>query len=216
MARNSVRASSQYLSHAAGVISAYPFSIACWFRSNDDTTHQTIFAMTSLTGTVRIYIRGDVVGDPVRYDLEGGTGNHAISGGTFVANQWHHVCAVAASSTSATLYLDGSSIGTDTDSATVPSLTLTEFFVDQGSTVRAEYFSGDIAEVGVWTAALDAAEVNALSKAAAPSLLRPGSLEAYWPLLGNDSPEPDRWGSYNLTLNNAPVKATHPRITYPH
>ena len=76
-------------------------------------------------------------------------------------------------------------------------------------------WDGDIADAAFYTVALTEDELLALSAGYSPELIRPGSLVAYWPLFGNLSPETSRIGGYDMTLENAPTKADHPRVIYP-
>lgn len=78
------------------------------------------------------------------------------------------------------------------------------------------YWIGDIAEVAFWqTVGLSDAEMAALGKGYSPRFIRRQSLTAYWPIIGNQSPEPDLRNGYNATLNGPPTKTVHPRIIYP-
>jgi hypothetical protein len=45
------------------------------------------------------------------------------------------------------------------------------------------WFSGDIAEVGIWNIDLTAAEVASLAKGVSPALIRPQNHVAYLPLI---------------------------------
>ena len=55
----------------------------------------------------------------------------------------------------------------------------------------------------------------ALGKGISPLLVRPGGLVAYWPLIGNASPEIDPVGGINLSWNATPLKADHYPIILP-
>ena len=220
MARAFVRASSQYLEHAAAVVTAYPVTLASWFRSDDATVGQSILGVfnSTLDAWFRIEIRGDVAGDPVRIECVNVSNANAATSTGYSANTWHHACGVVASATSRTAYIDGGSAVTDTTNQAVPGGLDTTAIARR---VRAGglndfYFSGNIAESAIWSAALDAGEIAALAKGFSPLLIRPQSLAAYWPLGGNDSPELDRWKSrFDMTVTGA-TKADHIRIYYPH
>lgn len=59
------------------------------------------------------------------------------------------------------------------------------------------YWTGQIAEVGLWNRVLSAAEIQSLGRGYAPSFF-PDGLVQYLPLSGQNSPEP-RYGSGNAT-----------------
>jgi hypothetical protein len=75
--------------------------------------------------------------------------------------------------------------------------------------------TGSIAEVAVWDATLDAAEMAALGKRYSPFFIRPGNLLGYLPLIGRTSPEPDKMGVIPATLKGSTAAANHPRIIMP-
>lgn len=220
MARLFDDASSQYLERAAAVVSAVPLTISAWFNSNDSAATQGIVCLGNpasgdANAMVALYASGGDVGDPVKLLVgTGGTWTAVVTTSGYSVNTWHHACAVCASSTSRSVYIDGGSVGTDTTSKALPPITTTGIgeLIDP---TREQFFSGNIAEVGIWDVALDAAEIAALGKGFSPVLIRPQSLVAYWPIGGNDSPELDRWKNrYDLTLANTPTKSDHPRIYY--
>ena len=221
MARLFDDASSHRLTRLESLITVHPYSVSVWFNSDDDTTQQTVFSETNVTtAATRIYIRGDIAGNPIRFDQEGGTGNHALDSQTgggvgYTTNTWHNVVISAASTTSCIMYLDGVSVSTDTDSSTIPVNTQMDVGRDAGASIPSAYFSGKIAEFATWTVALSAAEAASLSKGVSPRLVRPTSLQAYWNLLGNDSPEVDYLHGFGLTVSGATKATDHPRVFQP-
>ena len=218
MARAFVRASSQGLEHGAAVIGAYPLTLAAWVRSDDATVGQSILGVFNATVDrwIRIELRGDIGGDPARIEAyDGVTNANAATSSGYSANTWHHVCGVSASSTSRIVYLDGGNSGSDTTALLFPAEDRTAIGKRLMFGGDDFFFSGRIAEAAIWSAALDAAEVAALAKGFSPLLIRPTSLAAYWPLLGNDASELDRWKSrFDMTVTVA-TKADHIRIYYP-
>jgi hypothetical protein len=73
------------------------------------------------------------------------------------------------------------------------------------------YFNGQIAEVGIWTAALTASDILSLSQGASPSLVRSDSLAFYAPLIRDLN---DLRGGLAITNNNGATVVDHPRIYY--
>ena len=68
-----------------------------------------------------------------------------------------------------------------------------------------------IAEAGIWGAALTDAEVAILALGAPAYSVRPGSLVAYWPLIGSASPEIELIGRNEMTLQGLLGVGDHPR-----
>lgn len=71
------------------------------------------------------------------------------------------------------------------------------------------FMNGLIAEVGIWSAALTAAEIASLSAGFTPDQVRPQSLVFYAPLVRELR---DLRGGLAITATNSPTVATHPRI----
>jgi hypothetical protein len=94
------------------------------------------------------------------------------------------------------------------------SFNVTDIANNQASSARANYFSGLIAEAGIWSVALTAAEIASLAKGISPLSIRPASLLAYWPLIGQTSPEIDFHGRFEMTVSGA-VADDHPRVYMP-
>ncbi|ESY37883.1 hypothetical protein X747_24775 [Mesorhizobium sp. LNJC384A00] len=72
----------------------------------------------------------------------------------------------------------------------------------------AQFSNGEVAEVAVWKAALNADEFNALAKGFSPRRIRPASLVAYLPLVRDTL---DLFG-IALTEINSPTVTDHPRV----
>ena len=211
-------ASTNYITYAGEMVGDYPFTIGLWFRTNDDTIDQYLWCEVNVTtDTVALHL--GQAADAVRFTCEvGGGSGTATASASFTANTWHHACGVAENSTSRLVYLDGGNVGTNATSVTISGMdaTKTEFGRRNGASIPEAYFSGDMAEAGLWNVALTAAEVASLGKGASPLMVRPQSLVGYWPMLGLSSTELDRWKNrLDMTVNGA-AKSAHPRITYPH
>jgi hypothetical protein len=75
--------------------------------------------------------------------------------------------------------------------------------------VVGNYFSGDIAEVGVWNVALTADEIASLADGFTCDRVRPQSLVFYAPLIRDLA---DLAGGRAITNNNTATVANHPRV----
>lgn len=221
MARTFDSSISNVLTRASNLgITAVPLTIAAWVRTTSTsgdrligcigingggTTHQFGLYMPSGSRVIRAAV------------ANGGGSDFAVTSAAATDSTWAHACGVFASDTSRAAYLNGGSKGTDTANR-VPATSIDTVGVGVGviSTGLAGAWVGDIAEVAFWNVALTDDEVASLAKGVSPLLVRPTSLVAYWPILGNDSPEQDRWkNKYDLTVSGSLPKASHPRIIRP-
>jgi hypothetical protein len=145
------------------------------------------------------------------------TGSASTSSSTTVANTvgtWYHAAGVfLPSGQNVTGYINGTA-GTP---ATNTGSTLTN--IDRlvvGTRLSAGspglFFDGDIAEVGVWNAALTADEIAGLAKGFACRFARPSALVWYSRLIRNAM---DIRGGRVITNNGTATASTHPRIIYP-
>lgn len=202
MARGFVRASSQYLQRSSAVISSPPFTMACWFYSDDLTVAQTLIEVGESIVDNRhdLILAGTVGGDPLRArSVDDATSGSASSSVGYSANTWQHACGVWSASNNRVVYLNGGNSGSNTTSVVPESLDKTAV---GRRTSGADYMSGRIAEVAIWSAALTAVEVAALARGISPPYVRPTNLVDYWPLWGLHSPEID------LTANNRTLTVT--------
>lgn len=179
MARN-FNGTSARIHVSSAVVTAAPYTMACWFRPANVTQVSSLISLSSSNIQYStLFFRGDIAGDPIDILDEGGSGQKvARSTSGCTSGLWHHACGVFASTTSRTVYLDGGSSATNTSSV-APTLNQTEI----GAWRSSFWFNGDIAEVGVWNVALNAAEVASLAKGVSPALVRPQSLVTYLPLI---------------------------------
>jgi hypothetical protein len=209
-------AASEYLGLGTAPVSAAPCTLAGWLSRDAAAGDFGILGLRdSVGGQNEIWTQIENSTQLVRAATRtsGPTFGIAVTSAATSLNTWQHACAVFASSTSRTAYLDGGNSGSNTTSNNPTSLNV----VAVGARATpGTYFSGKLAELAIWDVALTADEVAQLGLGYSPLLVRPGNLVAYWPLYGNNSPETDIVGGVNLTWNNTPTKASdHPRIILP-
>lgn len=130
------------------------------------------------------------------------------------AAAWHHYLYVGdRTGPTNTLYVDGSLKTLTTfahqgsgygNYASAGSTTL-----ELGTYNATQFFSGRLAEVVIWGGVtLGLAAAKALAAGASPLSVHPGSVSAYYPLFGKDSPEPDYSGKQaNATLTGTSYTA---------
>lgn len=193
------------LSVASVPASAVPLSIACWFKTSDSTTGQTLVALSNGTAAERfgMFAQGAVAGDPVRaLTTHNPTNGIADSTTGYSTGSWQHACNVYASATDRRAFVNGGSKGTNATSLTPTGLNLTEI----GRHVSTLPMNGRIAEVAVWNVALSDADVAALAAGADPATFTPAPV-ACWHLLADAN---DSIGTRHLTVSGATLDADHP------
>lgn len=208
-ARDFVRASSQFIECSTPTVTAYPVTLAGWFRTDDLTTNQVIVAnATSGTGIgVYLIFRGLTAGDPLSAtDYDGSTSAQANSGGSVTTNTWYHGGAVYSGASSRAVFLNGSkTTNTTTTSTNLAGTDRTNI----GALISGNsHLSGRAAEIGIWNVALTDDEMSALAAGLSPLRVRPSALVYYAPLWG---PIFDYVGRKSLVNQNGTTEvADHP------
>ncbi len=206
--------STQYLSNNSSPLGNTPssFSIACLvkgqpfdnrqfvaFGNSTSITPVVLFGTTGSIGRIRLFYRNDA-NSTIVTPL---TPNAFLSSTTF-----KHACVTSDNATAA-IYDDGVAAAT-ANFGGATTTTLDRFAI--GASLRTSpslYFDGTIAEVGIWNAALTAAEVASLAKGMTCDKVRPQSLVFYAPLVRDLI---DYKGGLTLTNNNSATVANHPRV----
>jgi hypothetical protein len=126
-------------------------------------------------------------------------------------NTWYHVAGVYESATSRKAYINGSneSAANDNSNSVTPSGVNLLIIGGRFNTTIGGYFTGDIAEVGIWNVALTASEIASLAKGMTCDKIRPQSLVFYAPLVRDLI---DAKGGRTITNNNGATVANHPRV----
>lgn len=224
MARSFVAGSSQYGDTASTPISAYPFSMSVWVKTNAPSATQEAFAMSSSASNnplAAIRVRGDLTDDIVEWLVR----NNASTSGTPISsgpsggaggNVWTLVTCVATSVTSRSIFINGANKVTNTTDLTGAWSPTKLCCAALARTTVGNYSTIELAELAVWNAALSDAEVASLFVSSQtgknPSEVLTGNCVGYWPFLGTTSPEPDSIGGIDFTLYNSPSQSTHPTI----
>jgi hypothetical protein len=207
---------SQYLNTASSPITNGPLTMACLFR------------LDAAVGTISLVTLNDANGQE-RFSLSSNPSvNRAVqfafvtSGGSILglsentpsasANTWHHAVATVSGTGSGTVfttYFNGQA-GTSATDTLSPVGNIDSIIVGAryGASVGL-FLDGQIAEVGIWNAALTAAEVASLAKGMTCDKVRGQSLVFYAPLIRSLQ---DLRGGLSITNNNTATVANHPRV----
>ena len=204
-------ASSQYLDSATAPVSDYPITMACWANCDSDSFNETLMHLYSnewgdYSGLLLEKINGGTIRAASTNFAAASSDTGNITGGV-----WFHACGVWASSTSRIVYLNGSA---GTEDTTSKSFSVNSLYIGRRNAASPDrYVNGKLAEAAVWSAALTAPEVASLAKGYAPSMVRPGSLAFYLPMVRGLVG--DVVGGLQMTNNNTVTVAAHPRVIYP-
>jgi hypothetical protein len=216
MAYSFTAASSQYLSTSSSPVGVTPLTLACWFYPNTITANYVLLQVSNGDTSNRFALAalGAVAGDPIRFVNNGTLGGAALgevdSTSGFTAN-WQHACGVASSANNRTVYLNGGNSATNTNTVNSQNINEVNIAYRPLAGVAGLFLDGLIAEVGIWNAALTAAEIASLAKGMTCDKIRPQSLVFYAPLVRDLI---DAKGGRAITNNNGATVANHPRI-YP-
>ena len=186
------------------------YSISFWFNANTSQDYSTLFQSgpgTAYTAGFRLYRLAN--GSLQFYK---GLGGYVLilDAGSTSTNTWYHV-AITRSGTTTTLYLNGSSIDTGTDSAAYASQLI---YINTGA--LSYFFGGLTDEVALWDSALSASDISTLrGGASAGTLGVPGDISSldpvnWWRMGDNDGGTgttitDQGSGSNDVTLVNGPT-----------
>jgi hypothetical protein len=200
----------QFLLSASAPVTAAPLTLACWF--NPDLLHTgALCAVQSFSAPNWFALFTDNTGKVIASTVFSGNGSAATTTANYSTGSWNHCCGVFSSSTSRTIYLNGANSVTNTQSRTPTGVNQTVIGARRFSGAYSAFSDGQIAEVGIWNAALTAEEVGSLAKGMTCDKVRPQSLVFYAPLVRDLI---DQKGGLTITNNNGATVANHPRI-YP-
>ena len=103
------------------------------------------------------------------------------------------------------VYINGVLDNANNNTGPIPSA----IYSNAANLLLGSNLNGDLAEVGIWNAALTAAEIASLAKGMTCDKVRPQSLVFYAPLIRNLQ---DVRGGLTITNHNTATVANHPRV----
>lgn len=199
----------QYLSTASSPNLNVPMTLACFGKTAATGPKSAISVGQSGTGTHRQQMQFST--ENITATTIGSSGvSSAVSSVVAASGQWTHACAVHSNSSSRIIYVNGINTGSNTNNNTTNNANAI-YIGARNSNGIGLYFIGDLAEVGIWNAALTAAEIASLAKGMTCDKIRPQNLVFYAPLVRDLQ---DTKGGLTITNNNGATVAPHPRI-YP-
>jgi hypothetical protein len=206
MARLFVRANSEKIEIQTAAITSMPLSMACWFKPITETVLTSLMGISDGGSEYWAVQHWGNAGDQILGRSRGsGADGFAISSAGTGGSAWYHACAVFASATSRSSFLDGANKGTNADNVSPAGVDRTTI----GHVGAENYADAEIGEAAVWNIALSDLDVFYLAQGISPMLIRPDALRGFWPLIDNDNDVLER--GFNMARLNSPSWASHPR-----
>jgi hypothetical protein len=206
----------QTITAAVANVTAEPLTIAAWFYPTRNTARTVIASIADTNISAGPFFAlvedGAKAGDPICATKFSQTSDvfEAVSTTGFSTNAWNHGCAVFASTTSRTVYLNGGGANTNTGSRPADAQTVDKTAIGcLGRLTNAAFFQGRVAEVGIWDIDLSAQDALALSRGMTCDKVRPDRLVFYAPLIRNIQ---ELTSALTLTNVNTATVADHPRV----
>lgn len=217
MAYDFTAASSRYLSTSAAAVTQVPVTLACWFNNRSNAAVRCQVSVGNNTSGATSF--HSVVTNSTAQGLNisaisnqgGGVLGSAANVGSptsYALNTWNHLCGVFASTTSRTAYLNGALVATNSNNVNPTGINSVMIGARNANTIG-QFAEGLVAEVGIWNAALTAAEIASLAAGMTCDKVRPQSLVFYAPLVRDLV---DVKGGLTITNNNGATVANHPRV----
>ena len=213
MAASFSSASSQYLTTASTPVSSAPFTISVIGSiASAAVAVRSLCVIESGNSNIlyQLFVDG---GQRLAFYAEGASGNGTclITTPLISTGFYFHACAVVNSASNRVLYLNGTTTSTSTTNIGATAVNRINIGSRYYGGSLGGYQNGQIAEVGIWNAALTAAEIASLASGMTPDKIRPQNLVFYAPLVRDLI---DQKGGLTITNNNGATVAAHPRI-YP-
>ena len=212
---------SNYLNRAA-TVTAYPATVSVWYNIPDltGTLWESIWAASDAAASLDMWqgfidsIAGADNGKLGLWTVVAGAGSGIRTTNLAVADTWCHACFILTNATSrrAVNRGDWAASAVDATSKTLSGIINETLGVRVNSGGAGDSWPGRLAECATYTSALTQYDVEALAAGGKPTKFG-SSLQSYRPILGDNSPEPDDFGSFPLSITGSLSKYTpHPTI----
>jgi hypothetical protein len=192
------------------ILTAFPLTMACWFNADSFTANRTLLGFGSSSGGNQFQVIGASSSGVYASGEVGGVVATATTATAPSTGTWHHAAGVFTDLSNRAAFIDGGSKATNTT-------TLSSFggFINRtliGARRRngtyALHMEGRIAECAIWDTDLNDDEIYSLSRGVRPSLVRPGNLVLYIPLVREVY---DLMATRTINVNSTPTVADHTR-----
>lgn len=206
---------SDLLRVASGLVTAAPCTIACWANVPNHTSQVNLFGVynsTDVTGNRNQFALLLTTGAQVGARTSGASGgNTASTSNTFTDGSWFHACGVFASATDRRAFVNGGGKATNASSQTPSGLDRISVGCQDISSGTSTIPSGSlVAELAIWNIALADADVALLAAGYSPKVIQPANLIAYWPVIGDWTPEIELIAGLSLSIQGSLSQGAHP------
>lgn len=205
--RTFIAASSQYLNSLNGLgLGAPPCTLSAWFRPRTQVG-ATIVSVSRISNLSR-YALSSQAGTARATHADGSTTASATGTLPIPLGIWSHICGVFLTTSSRTVYTNGTNATTDTTLAAnaMASIGSTTIGATNSNSAFSSFEDGEIALVGVWNVALSDADIKLLAAGVHPRLVRPTNCVCALDVNGDRPAEFDRFG-HVFTPTAAPLKS---------
>jgi hypothetical protein len=204
----------QYLHHAAAVVTTYPFAISAWLYDSPGPTAGALVSIgTSGSNNNRWTMRTSGATRKGQFNARISSDDIINSNSAYTLGAWTNVIIFAVNNSSRSVYVNNGSGATTGNQVKVTGVNSTYIGAVNDGSIK---WNGYIAEVGIWQASLGAASRLAL-QTKSPELVQLDDLVAYWPLGGSKYGDDanDRKSTYHMTEVGSPsYDAEHPTLDY--
>ena len=216
MAFNFDIGSTEYLEADVGVVSAYPYSMSCWFYVPTGWGGASATAMyvgdkdVSNDHYASMLIGND---QTVRNYTRGGGAVEAVSTSTnWSLDTWHNGICVWVRAIEKKVWLDNGGLASNTNAATPANIDRVSIGRN-GDSTPGWYADFYLAECAIWDIQLTAGERATLAAGYSPLFVRPASLVFYQPLVRNVNWRhmgPALTASGTTVVRHPPIRYTAP------
>lgn len=140
---------------------AQDFSIQMWIKPESSTDFYTVMKGNSGASGKWYSLGGGIVTGQFSFLVDNGTNARFVSASSYTPGNWYHVVGVR-DGTTLRLYVNGSSVGTYTNTDVDDDLSNTSTFYIGRHNSTGRFTDGVVDEVGIWSRALSASDVTAL------------------------------------------------------
>ena len=195
-------ASAQLANTGATPITAAPYSIAAWvMTSNSATLNRTFWSCGQNVTTGDNFQFGQNNSSQAFFAAQATGAARSANGGTLVANTVYHFGGIGRSSSDREVYLDGASVGTNTQTAAPSGIdrTCIGAKVTSGGYTNNWNDGGAVGTLAVWNVDIGAAAMAALAGGLHPLFIEPGALVSLYEMNGLGSSAIDTIGGITMT-----------------
>ncbi len=199
----------EYLSGTCTGFATTPLSLSIWIRVYNNISDSIcgVGTLGSTNNQYRLSLGSTNRAQAVEADT---VSSNAQTAGAISSNVWHNITGVFAAHNNRTIYVDGGNAVNNTTARTCGATTAAYVMsLDQTSGTPA----ADYAHFAIWNIALSAQDAADLFSRG-PNGVQQANLVEYWPLNGNQSPEPSTLTANSLTVTSSNFTSLDPFGNY--